>query len=78
MLRVNSIYRWPLTQLCYAGICLVGGGVILAIGAANDGNGFGAAASTIGGLALLLGVLYVLVALWGLAKALMDDGPEEP
>lgn len=63
--------RWPLANLCYAAICLVVGGLVGAIGVANDN-----ALAGVGGLIVIVGVLYLLAALWNFATVLTSP-PEE-
>ena len=67
-MAIEARYKWPLTNLCYAAICLVAGGLIAAVAAAND-SGFAA----VGGFIAFIGVLYLIAGLWHLSQALMAD-----
>lgn len=62
-------FKWPLTNLCYAGICAVVAGVLGAIAVTGDVD----LLAPIAGLAGIIGVLYLLAALFGFAKVLTSD-----
>lgn len=64
-------FKWPLTNLCYAGICVVVAAVLGVIAATGDVD----VLAPIAGLTGIVGVLYLLAALFGFAKVLTSDDP---
>lgn len=60
--------RWGLVNLCYAGIGVVAGLLLVAIGAGAESD----LMQTVGGFAAVIGVLYLLAGLFWLARSLMD------
>lgn len=66
-----SSAKWSLANLVYAAIAFVLGGSLLAIGAVADVSFL----NVLGALTLVVGVLYLLTGLFGIAKELTS--PEE-
>lgn len=68
--------RHPLEKLCYAAIAAVLGGVVALIGNANDEGSAGQMIEMLGRLLILGGVIYLLVAIWGLLQVLREQGDD--
>lgn len=67
---MESRFRWPLLSLCYAALAGVIGGILLLVGKPNEDSGIGGALVAVGGMCLLVGIGFLLNALWGLIQAL--------
>lgn len=65
---MDARYKVPMGYLCYAAICFVIGGLLAAVGAANDNF-----LTPVGGLLLLIGVVYVVTALAHIGRLLAED-----
>lgn len=66
--------REQLAHFCYVGVLVVIGAVALAIAAGNHGSDAAEAAGVIGGWALVFAVIYLVVTLVRLARALGQSG----